>query len=81
VDPKNVAVFINQSMQLTCKAEGTDIVYQWIKDGVALSDTNRRLRITSIQESDEGEYMCRASNKGGMVVSIPATVTVYGEFV
>jgi len=88
MDPKNVTVLIGQSMQLVCKAEGTDIVYQWIKDGVALSDTNRRLsitnrklKITSIEESDEGEYKCRASNKGGMVVSNSATVTVYGELV
>jgi len=88
MNPNNVTVLIGQSMQLMCRAEGTDIVYQWIKDGVALSDTNRRLsitdrklKITNIKESDEGEYKCIASNKGGMIVSNPATVTVYGELV
>ena len=30
-------------------------------------------------ELHEGVYKCMASNKGGMVESNPATVTVYGE--
>jgi len=86
MNPNNVTVLIGQSIQLMCRAEGIDIVYQWIKDGVPLSDTNRRLKInnkglkiTDIEESNEGEYKCRASNKGGIVTSNPATVTVYGE--
>jgi len=93
MDPTNVTVLIGQAMQLVCRAEGTDIVYQWIKDGIALSNTNRTQKMTnkkrtntsieivSIEESDEGEYKCNASNKGGMVMSNPATVTVYGELV
>jgi len=88
MDPNNVTVLIGQSIQLMCRAEGTDIVYQWIKDGVALSDTNRRLKInnkglkiTDIEKSNEGEYKCRASNKGGIVMSNPTTVTVYGELI
>ena len=78
MNPDNVTVFIGQSVQITCKALGTDIVYQWIKDGVVVSEL-RKLRLTNIQESNEGAYMCRASNKGGMVVSNPGIVIVYGE--
>ena len=81
MNPNNVTVLVGQSMQLTCRAEGTDIDYQWINNGIILSDTNRRLKINNIEESDEGEYKCKASNKGGMVVSNPATVIVYGELV
>ena len=63
-----------------CKAIGTDIGYQWIKDDVVVSGSrSRKLRFTNIQESDEGAYKCRASNNGGMVVSNPATVIVYGK--
>ena len=78
MSPDNVTVLVGQSVQITCRALGTDIVYQWMKDGAVISEL-RRLRLTNIQESDEGAYICRASNKGGMVVSNPGIVTVYGE--
>ncbi|XP_065918194.1 contactin-3-like isoform X2 [Dysidea avara] len=78
-NPDDDTVFIGQSTQLTCNALGTDIVYQWMKDGVVVSGTNSNmLRITNIEESDEGVYKCMASNKGGLVESNPATITVYG---
>ena len=51
-----------------------------MKDGVNVSDANSNmLVITNITELDEGQYKCVASNKGGMVMSKPATVTLYGE--
>ena len=78
MNPDNVTVLTGQSVQIMCGALGTDIVYQWIKDGVVVSEI-RKLKFISIQESDEGAYMCRASNKGGMVVSNPGIVIVYGE--
>ena len=50
-----------------------------MKDGVVLSGTNSNmLRITNIEESDEGVYKCVVSNKGGQVESNTATITVYG---
>ena len=78
MNPDNVTVLIGQTVQITCRALGTDIVYQWMKDGSVVSEL-RRLRLTNIQESDEGTYMCRASNKGGVVVSNPGIIIVYGE--
>ena len=63
-----------------CKAIGTDIGWQWIKDDAVVSgSTSRTLMFNNIQESNEGAYKCGASNNGGMVISNPATVTVYGE--
>ena len=51
-----------------------------MKDGVVVSGANSNmLRITNIEESDEGVYKCVASNKGGQVESNPATITIYGE--
>ena len=63
-----------------CRAIGTDLNYQWIKDDAVVSgSTSKRLRLTNIQESNEGAYKCRVNNKGGMVVSNPGIITVYGE--
>ena len=79
-NPNNATVLIGQTSQLSCRALGTDIVYQWIKDDISIPDvTSRILKITNTMESDEGAYKCMAGNKGGMVESNPAIVTVYGE--
>ena len=80
MDPNDTIVLIGQSVRLTCKALGTDIVYQWMKDDAVVSDANSNmLGINNIAQSDEGMYKCVASNKGGMVKSKPATITVYGK--
>jgi len=51
-----------------------------MKDGVVVSGANSNmLRITNIEESDEGVYKCVASNKGGQAESDIATVTVFGK--
>ena len=79
MNPDDVTIPIGQSVELMCRAIGTDLDYQWIKDDREVSGSrSRRLRLTNIQEFNEGAYKCRASNKGGVVVSNPATVTVYG---
>jgi len=53
-----------------------------MKDGVVMTGTNSSmLRITNIEESDEGVYKCMASNKDGIAESNPATVTVYGKYI
>ena len=79
-NPNDDTVFVNRSTQLTCRALGTDIVYQWMKDGVAVSGANSTtLSIDDIEESDEGVYKCVASNKGGQVESNSSTIIVYGE--
>ena len=81
MDPGDVIVLTGQSVHLNCETLGTDIVYQWMKDGVNVSNANSNmLVITNITESDEGKYKCVASNKGGMAMSKPATVTIYGEY-
>ena len=78
-NPDNVTALIGQSVELVCTAVGTDIDYQWIKDDVVVSGSrSRKLKFTNIQESNEGAYKCRAHNIGGVVVSNPGIITVYG---
>ena len=79
-NPSNVTVLINQTTILTCKALGTNIFYQWMKDNKLAPDANSNvLEITNTTESDEGVYKCTASGVGGMAESNPTTVIVYGE--
>ena len=69
-----------QSVNLTCNATGTDVVYQWMRNGVIISDDNSNvLRINEIKQSDDGIYQCIVSNEGGNAASYPAMVIVYGK--
>ena len=78
--PDNVTVLTGQSVNLTCSATGTDVVYQWMRNGVIISDDNSNvLRINEIKQSDDGTYQCIASNKGGNATSNPAMIIVYGK--
>ena len=78
--PDNVTVLTGQSVDLTCSATGTDVVYQWMRNGVIMSHGNSSvLRINQIRQSDDGTYQCIASNKGGNVSSNPAMIIVYGK--
>ena len=76
----NVTVLTGQPVNLTCNATGTDVVYQWMRNGVIISDDNSSvLSINEIKQSDDGIYQCIVSNKGGNVTSYPAMVRVYGK--
>ena len=78
--PDNVTVLTGQSVNFTCSATGTDVVYQWMRNGVIISDDNSNvLRINKIKQSDDGVYHCIAGNKGGNATSNPAMITVYGR--
>ena len=78
--PDNVTVLTGQSVNLTCSATGTDVVYQWMRNGVIISDDNSNvLSINEIKQSDDGILQCIASNKGGNVTSNPAMIKVYGK--
>ena len=69
-----------QSVDLTCSATGTDVIYQWMRNGVIISDDNSNvLRINEIKQSDDSTYQCIASNKGGNATSDPVMITVYGK--
>ena len=78
--PDNVTILTGQSVDLTCSATGTDVVYQWMRNGIIISDDySNVLRINEIKQSDDGTYQCIASNKGGNTTSNPAMVIVYGK--
>ena len=78
--PDNVTILTGQSVYLTCSAIGTDVVYQWMRNGVIISDDySNVLRINETKQSDDGTYQCIGSNKGGNATSNPAMIIVYGK--
>ena len=77
--PDNVTVLTGQSVNLTCSATGTDVVYQWMRNGIISNNISNVLRINEIKQSDDGIYQCIASNKGGNATSNPAMIKVYGK--
>ena len=65
-------------------ATGTEpLSYQWLKDGVNLTDGDRikgastsTLSITAVQKSDEGRYRSVVTNTAGTDTSEPATLEI-----
>ena len=76
---------------LCCSATGMDpIYYQWEKYNLsnnswinpshrAVSITSPNLKFSVITQEDEGVYRCIATNDDGSVISVNASVVVYGE--
>ena len=78
IHPDNVTILTGQRVKLACHATGTDVVYQWMRNGVIIPDDNSNMLITNdIKQSDDGIYQCIASNKGKNVTSNPAKTIVY----
>ncbi len=77
---------VNPGAQVNFSVEANGVgplSYQWKKDGADLSNGGRisgadtaTLTISSVQESDEGNYSCEVSNTYGSVESNAATLTV-----
>ncbi len=83
--PVDKTIFEKQSVTLSVVARGAPtMVYQWKKDGVALTDTGEfsgtataSLVITTSQLSDAGVYTVVITNSYGTVTSNSATLTIY----
>ena len=67
-----------QSATFTVTATGSNLMYQWQKDGrdIATGATSATYTIAAIAESDEGEYRCVVSNAANAVTSTAANLTV-----
>jgi phage tail P2-like protein len=56
------------------------ITYQWYKNGAPINGaTATSYTISSVSDSDEGSYTCRATNQNGSTLSEPATLEIYFE--
>lgn len=77
--PTNQAVPTGSSVTFTVVASGpSDLSYQWSKDGSTITNAvSSSYTITSVQDSDVGNYTVLVSgNNGQTVTSNPATLTI-----
>ena len=79
-----------ENLTLFCNATGSSLTISWTKSGsprnpnederIRLSADNEQLTITNVSRTDNGAYLCVASNKVGNATSNTTTVTVRCEF-
>ena len=74
---------VNESVSFDVVAAGTNLTYQWRKDGIDLSDDGRitgsntpNLNIDNLIPSDEGSYSCLVTGDEGVENSFPASLFV-----
>ena len=65
------------------EAKGSDLTYQWQRNGVNLTDdtkysgtTSATLTVMNVMEEDEGNFTCVVTNVGDSVTSSAAQLTV-----
>jgi hypothetical protein len=76
--PTNSTVNVGNPISLSVSASGTaDLKYQWFLGGTPIfGATSPTYTISSVNESDAGDYRAEVSNSGGSVRSNVAVVTV-----
>jgi hypothetical protein len=62
--PTSKTICIDQPASFSVTAAGTDITYQWKKNGVNIADqTSSTLSFANVQPTDAGNYVCLVSGK------------------
>lgn len=74
---------VGESVSFDVMAAGTNLVYQWKKDGINLIDNIRisgsstpNLNIDNLEVSDAGNYSCQVTGNEGIESSYPANLSV-----
>ena len=79
VQPVSLTLVIpGQSATFTVTATGSNLMYQWQKDGsnITTGATSAIYTIPTVAESNEGEYQCVVTNDANAVTSTAANLTV-----
>lgn len=83
-DQPDDAIFCpNGTANLSVLATGTNLTYQWVKDGVDIpGETTANLTLSNVPASDAGAIITvRVCDDNGVVVSEPATLKVGISFI
>lgn len=72
-------VNVGASFTLSVVASGSDLQYQWYKDGApVVNATTAQLTVTSAAKTDAGDYYCQVRGACGTTNSASASVSVEG---
>jgi hypothetical protein len=76
--PKDADVCEGRTVELTMDATGSDLTFQWLKDGVPIiGATSKKYTIPSATFTNEGEYACRVTGScSPQVVTDTARVNI-----
>ena len=84
--PKKQSVATGANVYFSIEATGSDLQFQWKKEGNNLSDDDKYcgtntdiLRILKVQESDQGHYNCLVRNDAGEKLSYEAFLTTHSK--
>lgn len=79
--PSSTDACIGSRLTLTSEFTGSDLNYQWFRDGVAIPNINANtLTIDRVTAANAGVYTVRATGTCGLnVTSAPATITVISQ--
>jgi uncharacterized repeat protein (TIGR02543 family) len=70
IQPQTQTATIGGSVTFTVSAKGNaPLNYNWTKDGVALSDTGKTLKLVDIKATSAGLYRCVVKDRRGKTVS------------
>lgn len=75
--PLDQEVSVGQSITLSVAANGTNLSYQWLRNGTPIDGaTNASYTIASAQQSDTAAYVVRVTGAGGSRDSNPGNLSV-----
>ncbi|MBN1981566.1 MAG: immunoglobulin domain-containing protein, partial [Chitinivibrionales bacterium] len=76
--PENLTVLRGEKARFTVEAAGTNLVYQWYKDGLDITGAIlSSYEISATTEADNGKkFKCKVSNSLGSEISNEVTLTV-----
>ncbi|MDF3057946.1 MAG: propanediol utilization protein [Rariglobus sp.] len=78
LQPEGTVTTAGTAVTLTTAGTGTNLAYQWSRDGVPVSGaTDATLALGAVTLAQAGTYTCTLSNLGGPVTTDPAEVVVY----
>ena len=82
VSPQSLVTVAGSDVNFTVAATGTDLVYQWLSNGVEISgETGSTLQLSNVQDADAMSYAVRVTSLAGAanpvsVESLPALLHV-----
>lgn len=75
--PVDLVVTKGQKAELSVTASGSNLLYQWIKNGTEIQGaTQSNFTINQTQVSDSGNYVCKITNSCGNILSNQVKLTV-----